>query len=501
MNMTKSKYCAGLQCPKILWMQQNMPEKFDQAALDESRIETGNAVGELAMGYFGQYEQVPYSPDKNEMITETKRLINSGIKIITEASFAFENNFCSADILRRTEEGFELIEVKSSTASDGDGPDTVKQAYIDDMAYQLYVLTNSGLSVDRVSIMQLNRDYVRNGELDIQSLFVLIDCTERVLEKQEEIQNNIDNIRSLVEQTDEPGEPEIRISSGCIGCGFEGWCMLGLPENNVFEIGWSMWGSKKNDAYNNGFISFEDILNGDVKLTDKQMRQVKTAADNLPPLINKEQIRTFLSTVGYPLYHLDFETYQQPIPLWDNVSPYMQIPFQYSLHIQDAPCGPVTHKEFLGLQGADPRRALTEQLCADIPMNACTMAYNMSFEKSQIKGLARIFPDLRDHLMSIHNNMVDVMVPFQSGAYYCREMGGSYSIKKVLPALFPDDPELNYKALSLIHNGGEAMAAFATLHEKPPHEIAEIRAAMLAYCRLDTLAMVKILEKLYSIAK
>jgi hypothetical protein len=96
--------------------------------------------------------------------------------------------------------------------------------------------------------------------------------------------------------------------------------------------------------------------------------------------------------------------------------------------------------------------------------------------------------------------MIDLAAPFRSGAYYCREMGGSYSIKAVLPALFPNDPELNYGTLSLIHNGSEAMDAYSTLHLKSPDVIAETRAALLAYCRLDTLAMVKILEKLYTFA-
>ena len=181
-----------------------------------------------------------------------------------------------------------------------------------------------------------------------------------------------------------------------------------------------------------------------LKLTDKQLRQVITATQDLPPHIDKNEIRKFLAGVTYPLYHLDFETFQQPIPLWDNVSPYMQIPFQYSLHIQANAGGGTVHREFLGKEGADPRREFAERLCADIPVGACVMAYNMSFEQSRIKELAKLFPDLDKHLMALHDNMIDLAAPFRSGAYYCRAMGGSYSIKAVLPALCPDDPELDY---------------------------------------------------------
>jgi hypothetical protein len=327
---------------------------------------------------------------------------------------------------------------------------------------------------------------------------VLIDCTDQVIEKQSEISKNITSIKAFAEQAD---EPDMAIGSGCSGCGYKDWCFRALPENNVFDIGWSMRGSKKDEACSMGLISFENVMNAGVRLNERQKRQVETIVRDLPPHINKTEIREFLSTVKYPLYHLDFETYQQAVPLWDNVSPYQQIPFQYSLHIQNEPCGVTTHKEFLGKEGVDPRRALAERLITDIPLGSCTMAYNMSFEKSQINRLANMFPDLSKHLMSIHENMIDLMVPFRSGAYYSREMGGSFSIKKVLPALFPDDPELDYNSLNLVQNGGEAMTAYAALQEKTTEEIAEIRAALLAYCRLDTLAMVKILERLYTITE
>ncbi len=125
----------------------------------------------------------------------------------------------------------------------------------------------------------------------------------------------------------------------------------------------------------------------------------------------------------------------------------------------------------------------------------------MSFEKGVIHDLAEHFPDLKNHLMNIHANMKDLMVPFQKRFYYCNEFQGSYSIKYVLPALFPNDPELDYHALRGVHDGAEAMNAFPLLHTKSLQEIADTRIDLLAYCRLDTLAMVKILGKLYQDTK
>ena len=496
MNLTKSKYRTGLFCPKILWLEKNMPESFEQSTVDENRLDTGIKVGKLAREFFGVYEEVPFTADKNVMITETRRLLDAGTKVICEASFAFDGNFCSSDILRRVRGGYELIEVKSSTGSPGENANRIEAVNFDDLAFQLYVIRNCGVKLRKISIMQLNREYVRRGDLDIQALFVLTDCTETVVELQHEIADSIAQIKKLAEQAD---EPEMRVDSGCKGCGFTSWCFRDFPEDNVFNIGWGMRSSKKDEAFGAGIVSFEDALNGGIELSEKQKRQVETVVNNLPPHVDKTAIREFLSQVKYPLYHLDFETYQQAIPLWDEVSPYTQIPFQYSLHIQDSPRGSASHKEFLSEAGVDPRRELAERLCSDIPADACVLAYSMSFEKRVIHGLIRLFPDLHRHLSRINDNMIDLIVPFRSGAYYCREMGGSYSIKKVLPALFPDDLELDYEALSIVRNGGDAMAAFATLHEKTPEEIAEIRSALLAYCRLDTLAMVRILDRLYDV--
>ena len=137
-----------------------------------------------------------------------------------------------------------------------------------------------------------------------------------------------------------------------------------------------------------------------------------------------------------------------------------------------------------------------ERLCADIPADVCALAYNMSFEKGVLNGLAGTFPDLAGHLLAIADNFHDMMTPFQAGHYYSEAMEGSWSIKAVLPALFPDDPELDYHALDGIHHGGEASTAFADLSNHTPEEIAVIRKNLLAYCRLDTLAMVKVLGKL-----
>jgi hypothetical protein len=217
-------------------------------------------------------------------------------------------------------------------------------------------------------------------------------------------------------------------------------------------------------------------------------------------IIDEVAIKSFLETISYPIYHLDFETFQQAIPEFKGISPFQQIPFQYSLHVQYKDDS-LEHFEFLADEGKDPRYELAKRLVKDIPTDVTVLAYNMGFEKGVIRKLANIYDDLSYHLMCIHDNIQDLMTPFQKKYYYTPAMKGSYSIKSVLPALIPE-MEKAYKELDLVHNGGEAMQAFANLSKmKDKEQIQAYRKALLEYCYLDTLAMVKIIDKLVQTTK
>ena len=240
-------------------------------------------------------------------------------------------------------------------------------------------------------------------------------------------------------------------------------------------------------------------MSSGAKINANQRRQVESVVYDKPDEYDIDEIKKFLATLYYPIYHLDFETFQQAVPEYIGCHPYEQIPFQYSLHIEYED-GRLEHLEFLAKEGEDPRRSLAEQLVKDIPRGVCSTAYNMSFEKSVLRHLAEGFPDLSRHLMDIHDNMCDLMVPFQKQYYYSKAMQGSYSIKYVLPALWPGDPELDYHNLEGVHNGAEASASYADMVNHTPEEIAEMRENLLKYCGLDTYAMVKVLNRLKEIA-
>ena len=487
MYLSKSGYCSAVQCPKMLWLKKNKPDEFDDSVMNESVLKTGNEVGDLAMGLLGDYVEVPFDRKLQNMIDETKRLIDGGTGIITEASFSYKGAFCSVDILKNKGDGHvEIYEVKSSTS--------VKEIYYHDVAYQCYVLSKLGYTIERACLVHINNEYVRQGELDIQQLFTIVDVLKEANALYSDVEERIEFLNEYMKQTD---EPEKELGLHCFDpyeCGFFEYCTKDLPKPNVFNIS-GLKKKKMIECLCAGHVSFEDLWDSSA-IDDKFMQQIDYEIHDLPPDIHPEGIREFLDTLTYPLYFLDFETFMPAIPLYDDSHPYEQIPFQYSLHYIETEGGELKHKEFLAYPGKDPRRELAERLCEDIPKDVCTMAYNMGFEKGRIKELATIYPDLADHLMNIHDHIVDLMIPFQKKEYYCRAMEGRYTIKYVLPALFPDDPALDYHNLEGVHRGEEAMDTFKCMADMDPEELEEWRGYLLKYCELDTYAMVKIWEKL-----
>ena len=492
MNFSKSKYCALWQCPKMAWLKKYKPEEYEQDASAETRFENGNEVGDLARGLFGDYEDVTTqkadgSLDLSEMIKRTQELIKSGAKNICEAAFNYDGLYCAVDILHKEKDGYAIYEVKSSTE--------LKYIYIVDVAYQKYVLNKCGIKVTGAYVVNIDSNYVFDGNLDIRKFFKISDVLPMVSDEEAEIEGNLAAAEKLLASKE---EPDIDISELCrspYGCGFWKYCTKHITSPSVFDL-YNLRAAKKFGFYKEGIISFEDLRKCGKLKDERQIRQIEYALEDKGLYVDKESIKSFLDTLTYPLYFLDFETMQLVIPQFAGTKPYQQITFQYSLHYVENEGGDLKHKEFLGVSGEDPRRALAERLVADIPQDACIIAYNKAFECTRIKELVSIFPDLSVQLLAIRNNIVDLLEPFQKGYCYNRAMGGSFSIKSVLPALFPDDPSLNYHNLEGVHNGAEAMDIFPRIKDMPQDEAEKARRDLLKYCELDTLAMVKVWQKL-----
>ena len=495
--LSKSKYCGIWQCPKIAWLKKYKPEEFKPSGDLQDRLDAGNEVGDLAMGLFGDYVEVTaYKGDDidiSTMIANTEFELSRGTEVICEASFDYNGLYCAVDILRKNGEGWDIYEVKSSTHSD-------KDVYYADVAYQKYVLTHCGINVKRVFLVCVNNKYIFDGRLDINKLFIINEITDEISNEEKLIEPNIAVAERIVNC---PDEPDIDISTRCCDpydCAFWGYCARNVPSPSVFDL-YRLGFDKKIKYYRAGKADYASLLGDPGIKNEKQTRQILFGLYDNGDYIEKENIREFLKTLSYPLYFLDFESVQPVIPRYIGTHPYQQIPFQYSLHYIEREGGELRHKEFLAEPEENPLRLIAERLCEDIPMNVCVTAYYKGFECSRIKELAERFPDLAEHLLNIRDNIVDLLVPFRSGWYYNRAMGGSFSIKSVLPALYPNDPGLDYHNLQEVHNGTEAQTVFESMRSMTPEQRAETRKNMLAYCGLDTYALVKVWEKLAEAAK
>lgn len=485
--LSKSRYCKARQCKKIIWLKKYKPEYAIQKARDIV-LENGTKVGQLAKGLFGKYENIDFNENLNIMIDQTKKLLKNKPNIITEASFNYNNNFCSVDILKNDIDGVEIYEVKSSTE--------ISDIYLDDVSYQYYILNNLEFNIKKACIVYINNKYVKQGNLELNKLFNIEDVTEIAKSKQQEIENNIYELNKYMEEHMD-NEPKDDIGIKCFKpyeCEFWEYCTRNLPKPNVFDIKGGMHLDKKFEKYHDGKISFNDLQNENIN--PKYLEQIDFELNNLQPKIDKDYIKEIIKALNYPLYFLDYETYQVAIPEIDGTRPYQQLPFQYSLHIIKEEGAAIEHKEFLAeIEDKDFIRHFAENLIKDIPDNGSVIIYNRAFEPARNREIAEMYPDLKDELERINCNMIDFLEPFKQRKYYTKEMQGSASIKYVLPALYQKDSELDYHNLPVVHNGEEASEAFLSLKGKSKEKQKEIRNGLLVYCQLDTYAMVKIWMK------
>ncbi len=483
-TLSKSTFLRGLQCHKSLYLNRYRPDLRDELSeAQEAVFRRGHDVGMLARDLFpGGADSSPVNRDYAGAVERTRELIKGGAKVIYEAAFCFDGILCLADILVKKGRKWKIYEVKSSTG--------LKDVYLPDAALQYYVITGAGLAVSDVSIVYLNNQYVRQGELDLEQLFTIESVLEQVVSMQDDVAEQAAVMKKVL-----AGKkvPSIDIGPQCsdpYGCDFTGHCWAHVPEVSVFSLA-RLNGTRKFDLYQAGIVRLEDIPE-DYELTDRQQLQVNAHIAGRSK-INKKEIRRFLEAITYPHYYMDFETFMPAVPLFDNVRPYQQVPFQFCVYFLEEKGAQPELREFLARAGSDPREAFIKALIEATPAPGPIVVYNQSFESTRMKELARDFPEYEDELNERRDRLVDLLVPFQKGHFYAPSMNGSASIKAVLPALVRD---LSYKGLA-VSDGGMAMQAFEHLWTETDHSrVDEIRAQLLEYCKMDTFGMVRIVEEL-----
>lgn len=507
-SKTLAMKCA--QCPKACFLHINMRGlEADITASTQNKFDVGNDVGELAQQLFpGGVEVKADRQEIYQALNLTQQYIEDGQTIIYEATaMDKEGLYAKADILTRDGSGWILNEVKSASDSDikknlakeklkGSAFD---ETHLTDIAVQLRAFEGAGFKINGCNLIVLNNEYIKNGDIDVNQLFSVYDVTEDVAEL---------DINQLVEDTFKitktDDEPIVKVGPQCnkpYDCVYTDHCWASIPKYSIFDV---LTKKKAVDAENTTkSYKIENLTEGfkpsigtlkaiDVDMYGKEETHVDTKQHIHKKTKLVEGLKLHLDELQYPLFYLDYETFMPAIPIFDKSGAYDQIPFQFSLHIQNEPGGEVVHHEFLHKEKTDPREAFAKKLVELCKGTGSVIVYNQTFEKSRNKDLAEIFPQYADALMDINDRMWDLMTPFSKRWIYNAKQKSSASIKYVLPAY----TDLSYDGMG-IANGLEAMIMMENFVKgnMTDEDGKKMLDDLHEYCKLDTWAMVVLLEK------
>ena len=486
MTISKTRYCAGVQCLKRLYLLVHSPEvAAHPTAADQAIIEQGREVGMLARQLFPSGVEVRCEGGLDAAIRTTRDLLaNPEIPAIFEGVFEHQNVLAKVDILHRRRDGrWRLIEVKSTT--------DVRDHHLEDVAVQYRVVSRSGVDLATACLGHINRNYVYpGGEIDPRRFFRVRNLTRRVQRLQPKLTFQL---RSEFTVLGMPKAPDVAPGRHCtnpITCEFYDRCN---PPRSDDYVGYlpRIHASAEEELEEMGVESIHDIPD-DFELTEIQ-RRAATCVQTWEPWFSPE-LSSELDKLDYPLRFVDFETINPCVPRFAGMRPYDQLPFQWSVHVQRQPGAAPEHHEFLATDASDPRREFISSLCHALGESGSIVVYS-SFESQRLSDLAVWLPEHAERINSIQARLFDLLPVVREHAYH-PAFAGSYSIKSVLPALVP---EMSYEGME-VANGQDAGIAWESLVRGSLNcdEHKRIEKALRAYCGQDTLAMVRLLEQLRS---
>ena len=486
-TLSKSKLLAYRQCAKRLWLEVHRPKLREDSTATQASFTVGHQVGDIAQRlYDPKGKGVVIDPQADGFaaaFARTQELLQSAQPIF-EAGFRAEGALALADVMLPVRKGgklaWRMVEVKSSTS--------VEDYHRDDAAVQSFVARSAGVPLTRIALAHIDSDWVYPGNEDYDGLLLENDLTDEVFDRGEEVRSWIAEAQQIVARTREPSVATGKHCGNPYECGFLTYCQSQEPraEQPIEWLPGRLSNGLQAHIEAQGLTELRDVP--DELLNDKQ-RRVKAVTLSGKPHFDQRATAQALAAHKLPAYFLDFETIQFAVPIWKGTRPYQQIPFQFSVH-RLSRTGRLEQQAFLDLSGADPSRAFAEALIAASGERGPIFVYNARFEALRIRELSERFPRLAQPLLALNERLVDLL-PVARDHYYHPSQQGSWSIKAILPALCPD---LTYSDLDGVQDGGMAMDAFleALAPQTSKARKSEIEQQLLAYCALDTYAMVRL---------
>lgn len=475
-GLSKSRILLHRQCPKRLWLKVHRPELEEVEDSNQARFDTGTYVGELAQKLYPDGVLVA-GDNLGQAVTDTQAVLAGEKRPVFEATLQAGGLLIRADLMLPDESGYRMVEVKSSTS--------VKDYHLTDAAIQAWVVQQAGIPLTSVEVAHIDNTFVYPGGGNYQGLFHYADIGDQI----SDMKNSVPDWIKAAQETLAGEEPCIAAGDQCnnpFPCTFSGYCSpKNDPEDGFPPEVLPRHGNLAAVLRAEGYTDLRDVP--EERLGNHNHRRVWRISKSGQAELNVEA-GNIIAALPYPRYYIDFETINPAVPIWAGTRPYMQVPFQWSCHIETAK-DVITHAAFLADGQSDPRRLFAESLIETLGTDGPVLVYNAPFERSRMQELADYYPDLAPALEALIDRIVDLL-PIAREHYYHPEMRGSWSIKAVLPTIAPD---LTYENLE-VANGGMAQDAFAEMmHTKTTQDRRQqLYDALLLYCERDTLAMVRI---------
>ena len=484
--LSKSRFLAGLQCPLRLWYQCYAPELAAEITPAQQAVfDTGHAVGRLATGRYpgGTWIEEDHRQHVQAVQATVAVIKQPDTPAVFEAAFEYAAVRVRVDVLqRRPGDRWNLVEVKSAAG--------VKDVHVWDVAVQVYVLLGCGLRIHRAGLLHLNTGYVyQGGEPSLGDLFHLAELTPQAVSRQEDVQAHLARFRQVLAASRPPVVAPSRHCKNPYPCEFWEHCTESMPEFWVLQLSGITQG-RLQELSRIGVADIRDIPAG-FPLTETQER-IRTSVCSGTEYLSSA-LAAELRSLQYPIHFLDFETVAPAVPRHPGTRPYQTLPFQFSDHILHRD-GCLDHPAYLCRHDQDPREEFTAKLL-DVLGSAGSIVIYTGYEREIVRALAEDLPSKRDALQSIVERMRDLHAMIKKH-YYHPGFRGSFSLKSVLPVLLP---EMGYAKLA-IREGSQASLEYLRMVDPltPAAEKERIAENLLAYCRQDTLAMVRIREELLS---
>ena len=472
-RLSKSKYMAGIQCPKLLWWQVHEPDapELETDPAVQFRFDRGHEVGRLAQTYVpgGVLIDVPHH-ERDRRLRETAEALRAGARVLYEAAVEHDGVMVLADILERSRRGWNLIEVKSSTK--------VKPEHLSDVTVQTHVLRSAGLDVKRAELMHLNREC---RHPDLSNLFVREDLTMGVEEFIGEVPGEIRTLKRILRDP----LPKVGVGDHCFEpyeCPFMERCWPKEPAHSVGTL-YKLSAAARKKYDTRGYRTILDLPANEPLTTiqERQRRAVRRRG-----LVVEAGLGDALGEFEPPFAYLDFETIAPPVPVWKGCRPYDPVPVQLSVH-REGPGHRLTH-EWLADGSEDPRESVARKLIEFTAGARTILAYNAGFERQCIRHLMEHLPRLAARLESVEQRLVDLLPVVRDHVYHPR-FAGSFGLKSVAPVLAPD---VAYEDLEVAEGEMASQLLYDLLlkgDEMAEGEKRRVRRELLKYCRMDTLAL------------